>query len=139
MNRLCLVDSDALIGTIHDDDLLHNKCSKILDWVNQNDVSLVIMYPLVLEAATTLSRRLNKPDLAAKLLKDFSSINSAELELEVGQSVADLYNPATSKRNTPFDYYLLAIAKKNNIKYIFSFDAFYKKNGLILVEDLLKD
>lgn len=35
--------------------------------------------------------------------------------------------------------YVLALAKKNNIKYIFSFDSFYKKHGLILIEDLIAE
>src|SRR5579884_1261893 len=119
-NKFCLVDADALIGTVHDDDLLHERCLKILAFANQNNISLTIIYPLVLEAATTLSRRLNRSELAAKLLRDFSSIQNSDVNLDVGEEVADLYNPKTSKKNTPFDYYLLALAKKNDIKYIFS-------------------
>jgi predicted nucleic acid-binding protein len=137
MSKLCLVDSDALIGALHDNDLLHKRCLKILDYVNQNDISLTVVYPLVLEAATTLSRRLNHPELAGKLLRDFSSIENSDIDLEVGEIVADLYQPKTSKKNTPFDHYVLALAKKNNIKHIFSFNDFYKKNGLTLLEDLL--
>lgn len=98
-------------------------------------------YAIVLEAATTLSRpRINRPDLAESLLNYYLIAEKGvkNLNFEVAELVAEIYDPKSSKKNTPFDHYVLAIAKKNNIKYVFSFDAFYEKNGLTLAEDLLK-
>lgn len=134
---MVIVDSDALIGLISDDDKLHERCLQIQQYLIQNNLQLVIPYPIVLGAASALARVKNRPDLTAKLLNDYEE-NGQKIDYAVATLVARFYNPKTSKKNTPFDHYVLALAKKNNIEYIFSFDSFYKKNGLTLVEDLVK-
>lgn len=139
-SKAVIVDSDALIGLIHKDDLLHSRCLKISDFLKRNDFPIAVPYPIVLEAATTLARdkTIRRPDLAHKLLNDYARVEQVHLEVaDVASFVARLYSPSTSKRNTPFDYYLLALAKRNNIRFIFSFDAFYPRNGLRLIEEML--
>lgn len=137
--NLVIVDSDALIGIVHDEDNLHDRCLSVSLFLTQSSLFSVTPYLVVLEAATTLARRMKRPELAAQLLSDFSDIEqNKEINYNVSDLVADLYSPKTSKKNTPFDHYVLALAKRNNIKYVFSFDNFYKKNGLTLVEDLIK-
>ena len=139
-NTTVIVDADALIGLIHDDDKLHDRCLKISKYLSSNSCGTVVPYPIVLEAATTLSRETSiaRPDLAAKLLSDYSYIEGGPtFTYNVAALVTELYDPKTSKKNTPFDHYVLALAKKNDIKYVFSFDSFYKKNGLTLMEDVV--
>lgn len=139
-NKTVIFDSDGLIGFIHQSDALHKRCLEISRYLEQNSFATIVPYPIVLEAATTLARdkTIKRPDLAARLLDDYAEI---EEELTYDSNVASLlskiYNPKTSKKNTPFDHYVLALAKKNNIKYVFSFDSFYKKHGLTLMEDLV--
>lgn len=133
---MVIVDSDALVGLLSDDDKLHERCIQIQQYIVQNNLNLVIPYSIVLEAATVLARIKNQPELTAKLLSDYEE-NNEQIDYMVATLVAKLYNPKTSKKNTPFDHYVLALAKENGIKYIFSFDSFYKKNGLILMEDLV--
>lgn len=138
---IVIVDSDALIGLIHEDDQLHSRCLNVSNYLSLNSLGTIVPYPIVLEAAATLARdkTIKRPDLAAKLLSDFASIEEEPPYSEdVAGLVAELYDPKTSKKNSPFDHYLLALAQKNTIKYVFSFDTFYKKNGLTLAEDLLK-
>lgn len=140
-NNKVIVDSDALIGLIHADDLLHKRCLKVSEYLAKNSFTTIVPHPIVLEAATALSKdkTIRRPDLAAQLLRDFATIDSKPaVDFEVASLVAKLYHPKTSKKNSPFDYYILALAKKNNIEYVFSFDSFYKKNGLMLIEDLTK-
>ncbi|MBI2028094.1 MAG: PIN domain-containing protein [Candidatus Levybacteria bacterium] len=106
----------------------------------KNSYATIVPYPIVLEAATTLARdkTIKRPDLAYKLLQDYSSVEEKPFyDSNVESLVAKLYNPRTSKRNSPFDHYVLALAKKNDIKLIFSFDSFYKKNGLTLMKDVV--
>ena|SRR3989344_4303198 len=134
---MVIVDSDALIGLISDDDNLHKRCLQIQRYLISNNLQLVIPYSVVLEAGSALARVKNRPDLTAKLLNDYEESDD-QVNYIVATLVAKLYNPKTSKKNTPFDHYVLALAKKNDIKYVFSFDSFYKKNGLTLVEDLVK-
>lgn len=134
-----LVDSDALIGFVHKDDILHKRCIEILEHILESNYSIVVPYPITLEASTTLARRMNRSDLAAQLLSDFSSMKEKlSHDDDIEQLVAKLYKPQTSKKTTPFDHYVLSLAKKNNIRLIFSFDSFYRKNGLILIEEFIK-
>lgn len=138
-NKSVIVDSDALIGLIHEDDALHNRCLRVADYLAQNSFATVVPYPIVLEAATTLAkaRIIRRPDLAHRLLRDYSKIETNLNERGIAKLVARLYNPRTSKKNSPFDFYVLAAAKKEGIKTVFSFDKFYQKHGLKLAEELL--
>lgn len=142
-DKRVLADSDALIGLIHKDDALHKLSLEILTYIAQNNFSVVIPYAIVLEASTSLSRAkaVKRPDLALSLLEYCLAAEKGNLNIDfdVANLVAKLYNSKTSSKNTPFDHYILALARKNNIKYIFSFDSFYKKNGLILMQDLIKE
>lgn len=139
-NKTVIVDSDGLIGLVNENDKLHERCLKISQLISSNSLGTVVPYPIVLEAATSLSRgTVGRSDLAAQLLQDYAKIEEEpQYDTNVANLVTKLYNPRTSKKNTPFDHYVLAVAKKNDIQYVFSFDLFYKKNGLTLIEELIK-
>lgn len=140
-SKTVIVDSDALIGLINSDDLLHKRCLNVSQYLAQNSFATIVPYPIILEAATTLAKdkTIRRPDLASKLLKDYAAIEAEpSIETDVANIVAALYHPKTSKKNSPFDYYVLALAKKNNIPYIFSFDSFYRKSGLTFIEDVIR-
>ena len=66
-----IIDSDALIGIINKEDILHKQSIIILDYIENNNITLTVPYPIVLEAATTLSRGrpVSRPDLSAQLLR----------------------------------------------------------------------
>lgn len=140
-NRV-LTDSDALIGLINETDALHKRCRIVLQFLSEKKFKTITPYPIVLEAATALAKDklIRRPDLAYKLLQKFAGLEGIYkfLDLDVSDLVVSLYKPKTSKKNSPFDYYLLALAKKNKIKYVFSFDSFYEKRGLILIESIIK-
>ena len=116
------------------------RCNEVIQFLDINSFSIFVPYPIVLEAATALAKdkTIRRPDLAAQLLNDYSATNKHKFDTEVGELVAELYIKKTSKKNSPFDYYLLALAKKNKINYVFSFDSFYEKQGLILIESIIK-
>ena len=140
--NLVIVDSDALIGLVNDTDANHAKCLEISSHLAVNSLGTVVPYPIVLEAATTLSRvtKINRPDLASEMLASYAKLeDKPKLDEDVSQLVSESFQDNTSRKNTPFDHYLCALAKKNGIKYVFSFDPFYKKQGLTLAEDLLKE
>lgn len=131
-----IVDSDAVIGLVYQTDSLHKRCVQIFRFLQEHNFYTFTPYAIVLEAATTLSRALQQPKLAEEILVNYSGLED-KMDMEVADLVAKLYDPKTSKKNTPFDHYILALAKNNGIRYIFSFDSFYEKNGLILIEDKL--
>ena len=136
-----LLDSDALIGLANSADINHQKSLLISNFLAQNNFGTIIPYPIVLEAATALSRntKINRPDLANEILANYiRTENWLNMDQNVESQVSQSFSKNTSRKNTPFDHYLLALARKNGIKYVFSFDSFYQKQGLSLAEDLLK-
>lgn len=135
-NNLIIADSDALIGLIYPNDALHRRCVEIYQYLKDNKIDTFSPYATVLEAATVLARLNNRPDLAKEILSNYLKVDQI-VDWDVYDLVVELYNPKTSKKNTPFDHYVLALAKKNNIKHVFSFDEFYKKKGLTLMRDVV--
>lgn len=135
--NIVIADSDAIIGLVYTADSLHKRCVKIFKFLKEHDFYTFTPYAILLEAATTLARALHQPELAGEVLSSYSKLED-KIDTEVSDLVAKLYEPQTSQKNTPFDHYVLALAKKNNIQLIFSFDSFYKKNGLTLLEDELR-
>ncbi|MEK7521230.1 MAG: PIN domain-containing protein [Patescibacteria group bacterium] len=138
--KTTVADSDAIIGLAFDEDALHKRCLETYSFLGENGFEVFVPYPIILEAATALAKdkTIRRPDLAKQLLKDYFEVGAKLRENDIYKKlVGRIYNPKTSKKNSPFDFYVLACAKVNNIKTVFSFDSFYKKNGLILAEDLL--
>ena len=138
-NKTVVVDSDALIGLIHEDDLLHERSVKVASYLAKNSFATIVPGPIILEAATTLAKdkTINRPDLAKRLLKDYAEIEPALLTSKIFKELASNYSTRTSKQNTPFDYLVVVTAKLQGIKTVFSFDKFYQKQGLTLAEELL--
>lgn len=139
-NKAVILDSDALIGLISPDDLLHKRCLRVSAYLVKYNFATLVPYAIVLEAATSLSRdrRLNRSDLAKQVLQKYKDASDQKVfDIDVGSLVNKLYNPKTSKKNTPFDHYVLALAKQNDIPFVFSFDTFYKRRGLRLIEEIV--
>jgi predicted nucleic acid-binding protein len=84
-SKSIIVDSDALIGIVHEDDLLHERCLKIAKYLTQNNFTSINPYPIVLEAATTLAKdkTIRRSDLALQLLKDYAEVKEAGINWNV--------------------------------------------------------
>lgn len=133
-----LIDADALVGLINQNDVLHSRCLQIVGFFSKNNLSTIVLPPTILEAATALSRGIKRPDLAKQLLADYSQLEPVVLPPEIFSKLISVYDPTVTTKNTPFDYFLLAYAKTKQIDIIFSFDHFYEKQGLTLAEKLLQ-
>ena len=132
-----LIDADALVGLINQNDALHSRCLQVVEFLSKNSLATTVLPPTILEAATALSRGIKRPDLAKQLLADYSQLKPAVLPSEIFSNLIGVYNPTVTTKNTPFDYFLLAYAKIKQIDIIFSFDRFYEKQGLTPAEKLL--
>ena len=137
-NKKILVDADALIGLINQNDALHQQCLGIVAAISKNNLETIILPSTILEAATALSRGAKRPDLAKQLLSDYAHLEHLPPPPEIFRDLSDIYSPSSSTANTPFDYFLIAYAKIKHITVIFSFDQFYIKHGFSLAKELLK-
>ena len=107
-----LLDSDALIGLANSADTNHQKSLLISNFLAQNNFGTIIPYPIVLEAATALSRntKINRPDLANEILVNYiRTENWLNMDQNVESQVSQSFSKNTSRKNTPFDHYLLAL------------------------------
>ncbi len=133
-----LVDSDALVGLVNENDALHSRCLSVSSYLAKKSLATIVLAPTILEAATALSRGCKRPGLARKLIADYSQLDLPPIPPNIFSQLSQIYKAGTSAHNTPFDYFLLSYARINEIVTIFSFDQFYSKHGLVLAEKLLK-
>lgn len=138
---LIIVDADAIISLVTADDENHPKTKRIMQHLATIEAYILFPTTAICEAVTVLKRKLNKPEDAASVVKKFQSGNFPiqAVDQEIFDLAADLFNPHGSKQNTLFDAVIAAIAKKYNADAIFSFDKWYKTQGLTLASDLLEE
>jgi predicted nucleic acid-binding protein len=103
-------------------------------------VEAPLLYPAttIVEAVTTLQRKLNKPAIVKQISENIgeASFLVEPVTQEVIETAATLFRPDGSKHNTLFGAVVAAVAKKTNARAIFSFDTWYKAQGLSLASDV---
>jgi predicted nucleic acid-binding protein len=137
--KTIIVDADGLIALFSKGDAHAKKAIALLQKLVQEEAKILYPATAIAEATTTLQRKLNKPHLAAQiaeLIKEnkfpIEPVNEDTLNTAV-----QYFKPVeSSKHNTLFDALVAAIAKENNADAIFSFDAWYQKQGFTLVTSL---
>ena len=121
------------------DDIHAEKTVHILQACPKREIVLLYPATAIAEAVTALQRRLRKPSLAQKIM---DAIQEHQFIIEpVTQTTIEkashAFQPDRSKKNTLFDAIVAAVAKENNALAIFSFDAWYKTQGISLASDIL--
>lgn len=135
---IIVVDSDGIIGSLNPDDVHHSTSHRILSKLIDQDVRLLYPATIIAESVTFLQGRLNKPELADRVL-DLIKANELDVEpvdnklLQEASSVMDLNG---SKHHTLFDATVVATARRYKADAIFSFDKFYKSKGFKLAIEL---
>jgi predicted nucleic acid-binding protein len=133
-----IVDADALIALFTEGDVHAAHSLELLDRLIADGAQLLHPSTTIVEAVTTLQRRLNNPQAAAELVQ---LVKEAKLAVEpVDDAVLaesfTLFNPHGSKQNTLFDAVVATIAKRLGAEAIFSFDGWYVKRGFRLMTQL---
>ena len=133
-------DTDGLIAILHEEDINHKKAVETVGKLLQYNAQTVFPLTTITETITTLIRKLNKPDLAARVVE---AVTSGELAIEntdtdMLNKALKVFDPKGSKKNTIFDAMVVATAKKLKTKIIFSTDEWYSKLGFTLAINLKK-
>ena len=135
-NRPLIVigDTDALIAILHEEDKNFLKAKDTVAKLIENDAQVIFPLTTIVETVTTLKRKLNKAELAAKVIKQItgSMLAIEDADTKLLKNALVLFDPKGSKQNTLFDAIVAATAKKLNTKIIFSFDDWYEKLGFKL-------
>jgi predicted nucleic acid-binding protein len=133
-----IVDADALIALFNEGDVHAARSIGLLDHLIADGALILHPATTIVEAVTTLQRRLNNPQAAAEIVR---LVKEAKLAVEpvndavLAEALA-LFNPHGSKQNTLFDAVVAAIARRLKADAIFSFDRWYEKQGFRLVAQL---
>jgi predicted nucleic acid-binding protein len=134
-----VIDADAFIAYFDREDEHAQKTIHILENIAEHEATILYPSTVVAEATTTLQRKLGKPMLVAAIME---RVKAHKLLIEpVDQAIIDeaaaIFKPHGSKQNTLFDAIVAAVAKKHHARAVFSFDEWYQKVGLSLVNDVL--
>lgn len=142
INQLLIVvgDTDGLIAILHEEDTNHKKAVETVTQLLQHDAQTVFPLTTITETVTTLKRKLNKPDLAAKVIEQITSgkLSIENVDIDMLNEALKVFDPRNSKQNTLFDALVMATAKKLGTKVIFSTDEWYSKLGFTLAVNLFK-
>lgn len=135
---IIIVDSDGLIGLSNEKDVHYANAINILQKLNKKEAKFIYPSTVIAEATTLLQIRLNKSDIANRIIE---LVKSEQLIIEpVDQTT--LINASLvleEKRNkhiTMFDAIVFVAAQKYKADAIFSFDHFYKTKGFKLAGEL---
>lgn len=131
-------DTDGLIAILHEKDKNFKRAKETITKLLQNDAQVIFPLTTIAETVTTLKRKLNQPELAAKVIIQITSgmLAIEDTDTELLESALLFFDPKGSKQNTLFDAIVAATSKKLNTKIIFSFDGWYEKLGFKLAYNL---
>jgi predicted nucleic acid-binding protein len=132
-------DADGLIALLQEDDSNHEKAVQIARRCIEQHAEVIFPLTAIVEAVTTLQRRLRNPALAEKVRQQTiaGQLVIDEVDRETLKQASTLFNPFGSKQNTLFDAVVAVVARKYGATTIFSFDGWYKHIGLTLAHDIV--
>ncbi len=127
-----LVDADAFIAMVKDDDANHQKAARLFSQLENNNISFITTNYVFSEAVTVISQRTNH-QTAINFIDNMKSSDSIFSIIRITQEIEDMaieiFKKQTSKNVSLVDCTNMAVMKHDNFDAIFSFDGIYRKNG----------
>jgi predicted nucleic acid-binding protein len=139
MPLVVIGDADGLIALLQEDDSNHEKAVQIARRCVEQRAEVIFPLTAIVEAVTTLQRRLTNPSLAEKVRQQTieGQLVIDEVDRDTLKQASILFNPFGSKQNTLFVAVVAMAARKYGATAIFSFDGWYTQIGLKLAATLL--
>lgn len=134
-------DTDSLIAILHEGDLHHKQAVETVSKLLAYDAQVIFPLTTITETITTLIRKLNQPDLAARAVGQITSgaLTIENTDTDMLDEALKVFDPKANKKKTIFDAMVVATARKLDTKVIFSMDDWYCKLGFTLAVDLSLD
>lgn len=131
-------DTDGLIAILHEEDLHHQKAVETVAKLLAHDAQTVFPLTTITETITTLIRKLNQPELAARVVGQITNgaLTIENTDTDMLNEALKVFDPKGSKKKTIFDAMVVSCAKKLNTRVIFSTDDWYSKLGFTLAVNL---
>jgi len=128
-SQMVLVDSDAFIAWLVEDDLLHKEAVGVLKTLQETKQVTVTTNLVVAETATVLSNRVGQ-DQARAFLDFVEKLPIIHITEALQAEALKLFRQQATKGTSVVDCCNVAVVKSFHIASIFSFDGFYRKQGL---------
>jgi len=135
-SKIVVGDADSLVALADREDSNNSKAVKITTWLLSKDYEIIYPNTAILEAITALKRAKNLPDKANLIAEQYlEGAFAVQFISEMIQSQAtQRFIKTNSKQDTIFDCLVAEVALELKADFVFSFDKFYTKQGLSLVE-----
>ncbi|MBI2338505.1 PIN domain-containing protein [Candidatus Daviesbacteria bacterium] len=139
--KFAVGDADALIALAVARDANHKKAVEINNHLTKQNITIVFPNTAILEATTSLYRVLNLSEAAQRINDQYlqGDITVEYIDEKIQHRAGKIFQESKSKKNTIFDAVVAATAEKLGTDLIFSFDHFYKSQGLKLAGELQPD
>ena len=137
-NPIVVGDADALIALALEKDPNHVRAQKIAKSLRRSLATVIFPVTVFPEAITSLKRAAKQPEKAHLINRQYlaGAFHVEYIGEEVMRRAAEIFDQkANSKQNTLFDAIVASTSEKLNADGIFSFDNWYPKLGLNLVEE----
>ncbi|SRR5258708_4863608 len=124
-----LVDTDALLAIVDQNDSLHQQAKALLIELHTQGASLALLPTTLGEFSLIAANRvgLDHTKAVVEVWTEGASHQVLEINQNLIESALKLFHQQTSKEESLFDCFVMAAAKKHNFDAIFSFDHGYKK------------
>lgn len=133
-NKIAVGDADSLIALAYKDDANHIRAQKTGEWLLSLGYEIVYPNTAILEAITALKRSLGLADEAHLINRQYQAgaFTVEFVDSAIQRQASQRFEKTNSKKNTIFDAVVAETAVKLGADYVFSFDAWYLKEGFVL-------
>lgn len=139
-SNIVVGDADSLIALVNDRDIHHAKVQTIVSALEQKNYTILYPNTAILEAITTLKRKLNLTAKAELLARQFlqGMFMVVWVDEEIQKDALDRFvATAKSKQHTVFDSIVASCVKRVAADGVLSFDRWYRTLAIPLAEDLM--
>lgn len=134
-----LIDADAFVALVKQDDANHGKAKQLFEALKQKRYTFYTTDFVFAEAVTVISQRIGH-DIAIQFIDRVLS-PTAYVQILDGWSVKrkaiELFKKQSSKNVSMVDCMNMAFVEEYGFGCIFSFDKVYKQNGYTRAEDFI--
>ncbi len=137
---IIFVDADAFVAAVKQQDSTHIKAYKLFQQLEERSAILITSNYVFSETVTVLSQRVSH-EAAVTYIENMKSHENLwiieQVDEFIEEEAIEIFKKQTSKNTSFVDCTNMAFLKKLHADAIFSFDGIYRKNGFMLLEDLV--
>lgn len=134
------VDTNVFVATRNENDPTHKKAIRLFDYLKKNSIQLYTSSDVIGETLTVMSKKLGKA-IAADWFNDYkkSEVKEIFVDEDIHEEARNLFFQVRSKNISFIDCSSAVAMKKNKINVIFTFDEHFKKLGVRLLGEAVKN